>query len=238
MHLNPYQDGCYRRLIDHYMKTRAPLPDNDSSLARIIGDSEANWVAMASPLVRPFFEAKNGRLYLKRCEQILDYQDDKTSKLSESGKKGAEKRWNKIKEMNSHPIATPMGSAIAQDRTGEVQKSIKKEEDPTGFCLPEWIDASDWKDFEEMRKKQRKPLTDRARGAIVKKLEAFAKLGHDPKTVIENSIRNSWQDVFEPKKETNGKPTRSDLADQAVQRALARLEVEETPTLIAYQTEL
>jgi len=55
MHLNPYQDGCYRRLIDHYMKTRSSLPDNDAALARIVGDSEANWVAMASPLVRPFF---------------------------------------------------------------------------------------------------------------------------------------------------------------------------------------
>lgn len=121
MHLNPYQDGCYRRLIDHYMKTRAPLPDNDAALARIIGDSEVNWVAMASPLVRPFFQSRKGRLYLKRCEDILDYQDKKVSKLSESGKKGAEKRWGKIKELDSHPIATPLATLKPID--GTVQDS-------------------------------------------------------------------------------------------------------------------
>lgn len=122
MHLNPYQDGCYRRLIDHYMKTRMALPDNDAALARIIGDSEANWVANGVAIVRPFFTAKNGRLYLKRCEDILQYQDKKTTKLSESGKKGAEKRWNKINAIDSHPITTPMGSAIAQDSTVQVQE--------------------------------------------------------------------------------------------------------------------
>lgn len=131
MHLNPYQDGCYRRLIDHYMKTRAPLPDNDAALARIVGDSEANWVAMASPLVRPFFRAQNGRLFHAKCNEVLDDQDNRTNKLSVSGKKGAEKRWNKIKYIdsppNGHPIATPLGSAIAQYNTSTVkEKEITK----------------------------------------------------------------------------------------------------------------
>lgn len=214
MHLSPYQDGCYRRLIDHYMKTRAPLPDNDSALARIVGDSEANWVAMASPLVRPFFQAKNGRLYLKRCEEILNYQDGKTSKLSESGKKGAEKRWGKIKDLHSHPIATPKATlkpvdSTVQDSTSTIYINNKA---PTGFCLPEWIDKSDWDDFEEMRKKQKKPMTDRARGAIVKKIENMTFKGYSPKEILENSIRNGWQDVYEPKEKQNGK---SRLASEA-----------------------
>lgn len=205
MHLNPYQDGCYRRLIDHYMKTRAPLPDSEAALARIVGDSEANWVAMASPLIRPFFQAKNGRLYLKRCEDVLNYQDNKAKSLSESGKKGAEKRWNKTNNLDSHPIATPMGSAIAQDRTVQLQDSKKEKKAPTGFVLPEWIDPADWKDFEEMRRKIKKPMTDRARQAILSKLEKMMILGHLPKTILENSITNSWQDVYEPKGKDNGK---------------------------------
>ena len=43
MHLNPFQDGCYLRLVDHYMETRQPLADNDAALARIIGISVEEW---------------------------------------------------------------------------------------------------------------------------------------------------------------------------------------------------
>src|SRR5665213_3358485 len=107
MHLNPYQDGCYRRLIDHYMKTRQALPDNDAALARIIGDSLENWIALAASMVRPFFTSKEGRLFLYKCEISLSKQDSKTRKLSESGKNGAKKRWNENKDIDSHPIATP-----------------------------------------------------------------------------------------------------------------------------------
>lgn len=120
MHLDPYQDGCYRRLIDHYMGTRQPLPDNDHALARIVGDSHANWVAMASAIVRPFFKAKNGLLYHKKCDEILNNQDKKAKRLSESGKKGAEKRWKETSDLDSHAIATPMGSAIAEENRGDV----------------------------------------------------------------------------------------------------------------------
>lgn len=117
MHLNPYQDGCYRRLIDHYMESRQSLIDSDVALARIVGDSEANWVAMASPIVRPFFHAKNGRLFNKRCELLLAEQDRLSKKLSESGKNGANKRWNKNNDNDSHPIATPLAPLKPSDST-------------------------------------------------------------------------------------------------------------------------
>jgi uncharacterized protein YdaU (DUF1376 family) len=130
MHLDPYQDGCYRRLIDHYMETRQPLPDNDYALARIVGDSHPNWVAMASAIVRPFFIAKDGLLYHKKCDEILEDQDKRAKKLSASGKAGAKKRWSKINGDDSHPIshpiATPMGSAIAQYNT--IQENTGKED--------------------------------------------------------------------------------------------------------------
>lgn len=32
--LDPYQDGCYRRLIDHYMDTRRPLPRPVAAVTR------------------------------------------------------------------------------------------------------------------------------------------------------------------------------------------------------------
>lgn len=135
MHLDPYQDGCYRRLIDHYMKTRAPLKDNDFALARIVGVSYPDWHEKAAEVVRKFFRVKDGFLIHKRCERELAHQDGLTKKLSESGKKGAEIRnRNKLKNKdnlsppnsppNSPPKAYPQGGDQAQDRTGHVQDKI------------------------------------------------------------------------------------------------------------------
>jgi hypothetical protein len=53
-----------------------------------------------------------------------------------------------------------------------------------------------WPDFEEMRKKIRKPLTDKARELTLKELN---KLSDDQKTqvkILEQSIQMGWQGVF------------------------------------------
>ena len=126
LHLDPYQDGCYRRLIDHYMETRSPLPDNDQALARIVGDSHPNWVAMASATVRPYFTPQNGMLYHKKCDEILNNQDKKAQRLSESGKKGAEKRHKKINDMARVAMATPKPrSSIGDIEEIEIDKVSK-----------------------------------------------------------------------------------------------------------------
>lgn len=62
--------------------------------------------------------------------------------------------------------------------------------------LPSWIDAQTWADFEEMRRKVRKPLTDGARRLAVKRLLALYAEGHDPTEVLEQSILNAWQGLW------------------------------------------
>ena len=50
MHLTAEQDGVYRRLIDHYMETRQPLPDSDVALARIAGITGEVWAVLAGTI--------------------------------------------------------------------------------------------------------------------------------------------------------------------------------------------
>ena len=65
------------------------------------------------------------------------------------------------------------------------------------FELPADIDAGLWSEFVEMRQKIRKPATDRAKWLIIGKLANIeAEHGHQPRKVLQQSIRNSWQDVF------------------------------------------
>lgn len=60
------------------------------------------------------------------------------------------------------------------------------------------------KDFEEMRKKIKKPLTDRAKKGIIKKLyELSGGNASIAVEILDNSIMNSWQGVFELKQEPN-----------------------------------
>jgi hypothetical protein len=72
------------------------------------------------------------------------------------------------------------------------------------FYLPDWIPKKTWQEFEEMRQKMRKPMTDRARELVVNELKNLRDKGNDPQLVLERSILKCWLDVFELPKNTNG----------------------------------
>lgn len=247
MHLDPYQEGCYRRLIDHYMETRQPIPDNDHALARIVGDSYANWVANGGAIVRPFFKSKNCLLHHQKCDEILQKQERSIKKLSESGKKGAEKRWSKNKRLDGHPIATPMGSAIAdidieedtnvssppmvppkgEDRPKE-KPGRRKQVSETLPDPPDWIDPDRWSEFVQHRIAIKKPLSAPAAEATWRRLGRWREDGHDPNEILETSIANGWQGVFLPKNPGNHggqghAKTRNQQLDEALDRAEARI---------------
>lgn len=217
MHLDPYQDGCYRRLIDHYMKTRAPLPDNDQALARIIGISYENWMGQAAAIIRPFFKPDGaGNLLHNRCDRELHYQDSKTRHLSESGKKGAEARIRKINNINALP-STPQATlkpplslclSTGQDRTVQEKERIPpKPPKGNGIELPEWMPVRAWDDFCKHRGNK---FTENAKRLAIAKLDGWRKLGHDPAEILNESVMNGWKGLFEPKKK-HGKETRETL---------------------------
>jgi len=120
-HLTAEQDGIYRRLIDRYMQTRQPLPDNDNALARYAGVSIDSW-CHASAIVKAFFRQSEGRLYHDFCDKNLDEQDQVSNKKSMIGKKGAEKRWkknelNQLTDSSSYALAMP--TAMPEEKRGE-----------------------------------------------------------------------------------------------------------------------
>lgn len=83
---------------------------------------------------------------------------------------------------------------------------------------PPIVPVSVWLNFVEMRKKSRKPLTERAGELVRLELAKFKERGFDPVEILENSIRNGWLDVYEPREGTkNG-------ARQATTRGATRAE--------------
>ena len=75
----------------------------------------------------------------------------------------------------------------------------KAAELPLDFALPDWIPAEAWDGYVAMRKKQRKPMTDRARDLIVAELQRFREDGFDIEAILDKSTTNSWTAVYAPK---------------------------------------
>jgi hypothetical protein len=62
--------------------------------------------------------------------------------------------------------------------------------------LPEWMPYRPWIEYEEMRKKMKRPLTPYARMLAIRKLDRLRLDGNDPTEVLDQSIFNCWQGLF------------------------------------------
>lgn len=76
----------------------------------------------------------------------------------------------------------------------------RKDNNGNGFALPDWIDPMVWQEFERMRTRLRKPLTEYAKTLIVRKLEA-ARSYCDPNECLNESIERDWLTVYPKKKD-------------------------------------
>lgn len=94
---------------------------------------------------------------------------------------------------------TPLVHAHGEGK-GKEGKGREGEKAPnTGAVLPDWIPADAWNGYLEMRKKIRKPITADGIKLAIRELEKLRAAGHDPKLILEQSILNSWQGLFEPR---------------------------------------
>lgn len=65
--------------------------------------------------------------------------------------------------------------------------------------IPSWIPADAWAGYVEMRKKVKKPMTDRAAELRIADLDKFRVAGFDIAAILDQSTANNWTDLYEPK---------------------------------------
>lgn len=213
MHLTAEQDGIYRRLIDHYMETRQPLPDNDYALARIAGVS-FECFGYSSAMLKAFFKVDGkGFLRLKRCDLELQRQDRRMKSLSERGKNGASKRWNN-QDDNSGSHATAMPQAMQEEKRREEKREVSNPPNPlktknpkpekmpaTEVSVPEWIPKPEWDAWIEMRDIKRAPTTAKALQLAIGKLEELRAAGEEPAAILNQSTLAGWTGLFTAKRQ-------------------------------------
>lgn len=235
-HLTAEQDGIYRRLLDEYMETREPLPDDDVALSRIAGVNEIKWLD-ASSIVRAFFKHKNGLLFHDFCDNQLDIQDKKSKRRSLIAEKAAKKRWKKFEQKQEDECiehASSNSQAMLTDATETVtvtkkekEKILKKEK----VEKPDDVDEAVWKDFITHRKVKKAPVTE----SVIKTFRAEAKKINWTlqEAILETCLRgwqgfkSEWVQNSQTKGNYHGKKSDTELAmeagDRAVQRSLAHL---------------
>jgi uncharacterized protein YdaU (DUF1376 family) len=110
-HLTLAECGAYRRLIDHYMMTRSPLPCSDKALARIVGCGVDEWVPI-SENVKAFFKAKEGFLHHKFCDETIAGDTARILKAQLNGSRGGRPSASKDEGITqsvteSNPVGSP-----------------------------------------------------------------------------------------------------------------------------------
>lgn len=174
-HLTDEEDLAYRRMIDLYYMTEAPFPNDYAWIARRVKSNRE----IISELLKEFFELEDDGLWhsSRADKEIAKYQY-----LSESGKKGAEKRWSnrEAKATNSPPISPPNATLIAT-------KTITKNQDH--ITTPDGVTESVWNDYLKIRKAAKKPITDTALKGL---LREASKAGKSLNEALVICCERSW----------------------------------------------
>lgn len=210
-HLSLVQHGAYRLLLDHYYATSAALPPDAAALYRIcraFKQSERNAVDY---VVSQFFDLHDGGYHNSRADAEIVKRNEHHERLSTGARKTNEKRWG------NRSASRP---AVACPQPQPQPKEEKKEERAAPSTL---VPVGLWLEFVEMRNKLRKPMTARAAELIHRKLAKLKAEGNDMVEVVEQSIRNGWQDVFAVKQEKNSNAKTESFADRNIRRAQEEL---------------
>ena len=109
------------------------------------------------------------------------------------------KRVAKHRKSNGKCNDENVTEALAREEKRREEKNKEKDKGST-FVTPLWVDQQLWDDFIDMRKKIKKPATDRAKQLLINELKKLIEQGYSQQDVIGNSIRNGWQDFYAPKR--------------------------------------
>lgn len=211
-HLSLIQHGAYTVLLDFYYSSGKPLPPDMNALCRICRAFDDGERDAVSQVVSQFFELRGDGYHNKRADVELAYRAEQRDRLSKGAKKTNAKRWGKDSSLGESLSDTLGGRIPSPSPSPQPQKKEEKTNTaPAAHC--DVVPVAVWLAFVEMRKKMRKPLTERAGELIRNKLRQLQQAGEDPIEVLEQSTMNSWAGVFSVKERGgNGKQTGSDLA--------------------------
>jgi len=194
--------GAYCLLIFFLYKNHGKANSDPRALCRICQCQESEWSEVWSTIAQKFSEREHVLTH-KRVSLELRKARKRMEKAKRAGVIGAKARWQPHSNRNANAIAKLSNVMVSKEDTpptpseGEWLLGCQL---PSSLDTPEFGEA--WRDWFDYRKGIRHALTPKT---IERQL---AKLARDPSTavaVIEQSIENGWQGLFEVKDGRRGK---------------------------------
>lgn len=205
-HLTPQKHGVYLLLLMHCWDQKGPVPLDEQEAAGVANCRSADEIDALRYVLGKFFTKCDDGWYNKRMAEEIANAAQYSSSLRQAGLKSAEVRRarslirKKDKGRLNQGLTKAEPRSVSSSPSSALEPTPKKRTPPTpSFALPDWVPAQSWADWEQMRVKKRKPLTDAARAINLRKLDVLRKDGSPPKPVIEQSIAHGW-DTFYPVK--------------------------------------
>lgn len=131
------EEGAYRRLIDHYMMTGQPIPDDIHRIRRVLKGISLQKTRKIWRVLSRFFDEKNGVFYHKKCEENLR----KSLKISETQSAKAYARWHP----ESMPPETRNQNVKETSPVGDAKKSSNgRFKPPTIEQIQSYIDEKNY----------------------------------------------------------------------------------------------
>lgn len=128
-HLSLVQHGAYRLLLDHYYSTAAPLPSDVTALHRICRAFDQSEKDAVNSVLSGFFELRADGYHNNRADLELARRAEQHERLSNSGKRGAVKRWAEDSQANGlangQAIASPQSHPQSQSLVTPIRKERK-----------------------------------------------------------------------------------------------------------------
>lgn len=129
------QQGAYRNLLDEAALRGGPLPNDDRILAKACGDATA-WKRIRDVVMARFTLAADGWRN-ETLDSVLAVSSDIRTTRSESGRRGAEKRWQEHGKRDGKTIANTIARHVAHDEAKDPAKGMAPDPDPISLVLSE-----------------------------------------------------------------------------------------------------
>lgn len=239
-YMPPTVEWLYLQVCLYNWDKREPMPASQSAMRF---SRSPSWEADLTMLIDAgkVVRTQGGGLFVERAMVSANKAYDLWERKSRGGRKRhAIENAEQFNEGGSTPDKTAGKSAgksgseslASNQNQNQNQTPLNGESppDPPAGDLLFQVSADAMRDFRDHRVKIGAPMTNRAEAMIVTALEKIHReRGHDPTSVLNQSIMLGWRGVFPLKDEQNGKANRSgggaggksqDGFDRAVNRRL------------------
>jgi len=232
-HLTRIERSIYLDMMHLYYTTEQQLPLDVAMICRkVLARDEAEKAAVIAVLDEFFAETPNGWFHGRCEEELAAYRKTKSQASAAGVASAAAKQARRQQAVNgtSTAVQRPFNDrstdgqrSVNETSTGsqrEVNQPITNNQEPitknqepkkvkpkaSPSALPDWLPMESWSGYLEMRKKIKKPPTERAIELLLAALDSMRGSGQDIAAVLDKSTMANWVDVY---------PIRDDRRPQA-----------------------